>query len=297
MPKEKNKDLNPYYLELLKYMVVFKFKNRLSLNLSSEDRSELANELNEYNTKDSLNRIFSQGGKRRQNFNKSNLKGLCNYVGYDDWDNFLKIEYRHWAEELEEKLYNELDSATRKKINRTIFIRILQEIESKIIEGLNSFFKLFIKNENEGISDADLNKKLESVFRIFNLCIDYIARKQDEAHIMLIYKVAENIDDQRFYFEGFKLPNIFLNELNSEISAKDKSNRVDEIIRKIDNPLNKEVIRLYRAGNTDDDIFEYLKIQGIAIKPEEIKQIRWKSAEHIYNQLKTQKNGSKLLEN
>ena len=108
MPKEKNKDLNPYYLELLKYLVIYKYKNRLGIDLSIDERDGLASELNEFNTKDSLNRIFSQGDKRRQNFNKSNLQGLCKYIGYEDWEHFVVKEHQAWADELEEKLYNDI---------------------------------------------------------------------------------------------------------------------------------------------------------------------------------------------
>ncbi len=296
MPKEKNKALNPYYLELLKYLVVYKFKNRLGLELSIEERDELASELNEYNTKDSLSRIFSQGGKRRQNFNKSNLQGLCNYVGYVDWEQFIEKEYQSWADELEEILYADLDSHALKKINKTIFIRILQEIESKIIEGITEYFKTYILKENKQIGELELEDKLQSTIRVFNLCIDFIAKNTDEAHLMVVYKIAENIDEGRHLFNGFKLPDIFTGELFNKIRNKESLSIIDELVDEVENPLNKEVMRLYKEGYNDENILLFLNHQGVEIKIEEIKLIRWKTADRIFNQLKKKEDGRKLFQ-
>ncbi len=295
MPKEKNKALNPYYLELLKYLVVYKFKNRLGLDLSIDERNELASELNEYNTKDSLSRIFSQGEKRRQNFNKSNLKGLCNYIGYGEWEEFIEKEYQEWADELEEKLYADLDSQVLKKINKTVFIRILQEVESKIIEGITDYFKMYILQENGHIDEILLENKLQSTMRNFNLCVDFIAKSTDEAHLMVIYKIAENIDEDRHFFNGFKLPDIFTGQLYSKIRPKNDLSVIDELIDEVENPLNKEVMRLYKEGYNDENIMLFMNQQGVEITIDEIKLIRWKTADRIFNQLKIKENGRKLL--
>ncbi len=297
MPKEKNKALNPYYLELLKYLVIYKFKNRLGLELSIEERDELASELNEYNTKDSLSRIFSQGEKRRQNFNKSNLQGLCNYVGYEDWEHFIEKEYQSWADELDEMLYADLDSQELKKINKTIFIRILQEIELKIVEGITEYFKAYILRENKQIDELDLENKLQATIRVFNLCIDFIAKNTDEAHLMVVYKIAENIDEGRHFFNGFKLPDVFTGELYSKIRKKEAVSVIDELVDEVENPLNKEVMRLYKEGYDDANIMLFLNHQGVEIKTEEIQLIRWKTADRIFSQLKKKENGRKLFQN
>jgi hypothetical protein len=296
MPKEKNKDLNPYYLELLKYLVIYKYKNRLGIDLSIDERDGLASELNEYNTKDSLNRIFSQGEKRRQNFNKSNLQGLCKYIGYEDWEHFVVKEHQAWADDLEEKLYNDIDPEILKKINKTIFIRILQEVEGKINDGISDYFIAYIKQENEEISDEEISKKLQTIMRIFNFCVDYIAEKTDEAHLMVIYKTAENIDEKRYFFDGFELPKIFKGELYTKIKGRSEINVVDELIENVENPLDKEIMRLYKEGYPDQEIMVYLNYQGININLNDIKLIRWQTADKIFNQLKTQNNGNGIFQ-
>jgi len=296
MPKEKNKPLNPYYLELLKYLVVYKLKNRLGLDLSAEERNNLAKELNEYNTKDSLNRIFSQGEKRRQNFNKSNLQGLCSYISYTDWDEFINKEYREWACELDEKLYADLSLEIKKKINKAIFIRILQEVEGKIVNGITEYFETYIIKENEQLNAALVESKLQATMRTFNMCVDYIAENKDEAHLIVIYKIAENIDENRYFFEGFDLPEIFKKELNKRILKEEHHTVIERLIEDVENPLNKEVMRLYKDDNDDENIKIYLNYQGIDIDIENIKLIRWQTADSIFNQLKTKEDGRKLLQ-
>jgi hypothetical protein len=296
MPKEKNKELNPYYLELLKYLVIYQFKNRLGIELSIGERDELAVELKEYNTKDSLNRIFSQGEKRRQNFNKSNLKGLCNYIGFEDWEQFVVKEHLPWADDLEEVLYNDIDPEILKKINKAIFIRILQEVEGKIIDGITEYFKIYIRLENKEISEEAVNIKIKAVMRVFNLCVEYIAEKADEAHLMVIYKTAENIDDKRYFFYGFDLPKIFGGELFNKIKAKTEVTIVDNLIENIENPLDKEIMRLYKEAYSDNEIMIYLNYQGINIGLNDIKLIRWQTADKIFNQIKTQYNGNGIFQ-
>jgi len=248
MPKEKNKPLNPYYLELLKFLVVYKFKSRIGVELSLDDRNQLAAELKEYNTPDSLNRIFSFGEKRRQNFNHSNMLGLCNYVGFTSWEHFLKAEFKEWATSIDGIHFSDLKDETIDKINKTIFIRILQEIEGKIIGGITEYFKQYINKLNGGLETADLQSKIQGVMRMFNICVDYLVNKTNEAHLMIVYKVAENIDEKKNCFEGFTLPPVFIGELFRKISKSEKKTAVEKLIEKIDNPLEKEVLRLYKEG-------------------------------------------------
>lgn len=296
MPKPKNEILNPYYLELLKFLVVFKLKNKLSSELSVNERYELAEKLNEYNTTDSLNRIFSQGNKRRQNFNKSNLKGLCFYVGYEDWDDFIKNENQFWATDFNEKEYTDLRKESLQKINKTILIRVLEEVEFEIKKGISDYFKAYIKVENENLNEEKTSKKLDETIDLFYKCIEFFAKKNNETKLMLIYKVAQNIDEKRYFFEDFELPNILKNELVRTISCCEKTD-IDKLIENIENPLNKEIMRLYKNSYNDKEIEFYLKLKGLSLNENDIKMIRWETADKIFNQLKRQENENIFLQN
>ena len=142
MGKSKRKFIHPFYLELLKKLVILEFKGQPNVTLTGSDFEKLSKTLehnegeNQYRSASgSLRKIFS--GKRNS-VGVNTLDTLAIFAKFKDFNSFCKAFT--WTDDISDKPYHEQDEQIKSKIDNAINSIIQEKIKKEVSQKQTSQF-------------------------------------------------------------------------------------------------------------------------------------------------------------